>query len=139
MLFTVKVHTKLHEGPMSSKLLYLAIDLNYSHQTIDILCKIPVLRINMYLFRLAYPPPQPIPLLDANMDAHLFLEPDSPFLDISALEDVYINFGTFSILYLLLIHKRIISQAYTHPDRPLYTRNCHTIRTLNRSLCLSFS
>ena len=34
------------------------------------------------------------PLSDANMEMDLFLELDYPFLDISALEDVYINFGT---------------------------------------------
>ena len=28
------------------------------------------------------------------MDSNLFLELDYPFLDISALEDVYINLGT---------------------------------------------
>ena len=33
------------------------------------------------------------PLLDANMEIDLFLELDYPFLDISAVEDVYINFG----------------------------------------------
>ena len=29
------------------------------------------------------------------MDIDLFLEMDYPFLDIGALEDVYINFGAF--------------------------------------------
>ena len=55
----------------------------------------------------------PLPVLQLSVYFNLFLEVDYPFLDISALDDVYINFGVLYVFVIYLLVTTYTKQGFS--------------------------